>query len=125
MHSFQCPRFYLLGFAFAAIGLGLLVGCGKATTALSAESQTAGQDATEGPEAKDAVAGERSREPQGDQPAATDKQPQARPMDDHPFPRRSPAPALEGGVGWINAAQPVELKELRGKFVLLDFWTYC
>ncbi|MCC7087454.1 MAG: redoxin domain-containing protein [Pirellulales bacterium] len=43
----------------------------------------------------------------------------------HPFPRRVPAPALEGGVEWINAAGPIDLKDLRGKFVLLDFWTYC
>jgi len=43
----------------------------------------------------------------------------------HPFSRRQRAPALEGGVGWLNTATPIDLKELKGKFVLLDFWTYC
>jgi thiol-disulfide isomerase/thioredoxin/outer membrane protein assembly factor BamB len=36
-----------------------------------------------------------------------------------------PAPELEGGVEWLNTARPLTLKELRGKVVLLDFWTYC
>ncbi|MEX2169530.1 MAG: thioredoxin-like domain-containing protein [Pirellulales bacterium] len=44
---------------------------------------------------------------------------------DHPFPRRVPAPELTGGTGWVNAAEPLSLAQLRGKFVLLDFWTYC
>ncbi|HTQ39078.1 MAG TPA: thioredoxin-like domain-containing protein [Pirellulales bacterium] len=44
---------------------------------------------------------------------------------ENPFPNRSPAPALEGGVEWLNTSAPVDLKKLRGKFVLLDFWTYC
>ncbi|NIL98840.1 MAG: redoxin domain-containing protein [Planctomycetales bacterium] len=44
---------------------------------------------------------------------------------DHPFPRRVDAPSLEGGAGWINTAAPLSLRGLRGKFVLLDFWTYC
>ena len=26
---------------------------------------------------------------------------------------------------WLNTAGPLELHDLRGKFVLLDFWTYC
>jgi len=26
---------------------------------------------------------------------------------------------------WLNTAKPLRLEELRGKFVLLDFWTYC
>jgi thiol-disulfide isomerase/thioredoxin len=39
--------------------------------------------------------------------------------------RKLQAPSLDGGVGWINTAGPIELKELHGKFVLLDFWTYC
>ena len=32
---------------------------------------------------------------------------------------------LEGGDGWINTGGPIHLEELRGKIVLLDFWTYC
>ncbi len=40
-------------------------------------------------------------------------------------PRRVRAPSLEGGVGWINTAEPIDLKDLKGKFVVLDFWTYC
>ena len=43
----------------------------------------------------------------------------------HPFPNASPAPSLDGGVGWLNTAGPLDTKDLKGKFVLLDFWTYC
>ena len=42
-----------------------------------------------------------------------------------PFPDAQTAPSLEGGVGWLNVAGPIDLKDLRGKFVVLDFWTYC
>ena len=35
------------------------------------------------------------------------------------------APELEGGVGWFNTDKPIKLEELKGKIVLLDFWTYC
>lgn len=44
---------------------------------------------------------------------------------ENPFPQRFPAPSLDGGVGWLNTSAPIELRELRGKIVLLDFWTYC
>ncbi len=35
------------------------------------------------------------------------------------------APPLSGAGEWMNTAQPLELAALRGKFVVLDFWTYC
>ncbi len=44
---------------------------------------------------------------------------------ENPFSRRYQAPALDGNVEWINTAGPIDLRQLRGKFVLLDFWTYC
>ncbi len=44
---------------------------------------------------------------------------------DHPFPRHVPAPPLVGGTAWLNTDKPVDLGTLRGKFVVLDFWTYC
>ncbi|QNN54253.1 NHL domain-containing thioredoxin family protein [Nocardioides mesophilus] len=34
------------------------------------------------------------------------------------------APELRGR-GWLNTAAPLTLEELRGRFTLLDFWTFC
>ena len=32
---------------------------------------------------------------------------------------------LDGGTGWINTAGPIHAADLKGKIVVLDFWTYC
>ena len=40
-----------------------------------------------------------------------------------PFARRLPVHPFPPNLDWINVARPIELRELRGKFVLLDFWT--
>ncbi len=42
-----------------------------------------------------------------------------------PFARRVPVPPLPTDMAWLNTAKPLTLQQLRGKFVLLDFWTYC
>ena len=34
------------------------------------------------------------------------------------------APELAGGRGWLNTERPLSLAALKGKVVLLDFWTY-
>ncbi len=44
-----------------------------------------------------------------------------------PFPRavKVPEGILEGGTEWLNTSHPIDLKDLKGKIVVLDFWTYC
>jgi cytochrome c biogenesis protein CcdA/thiol-disulfide isomerase/thioredoxin len=39
------------------------------------------------------------------------------------LPDEGPMPDLTGAVGWINSG-PLDLKALRGKVVVIDFWTY-
>ncbi len=58
-------------------------------------------------------------------PAAQDAAGDEEAPAENPFQRRIPCPDLTGGIDWINTAGPLELKDLRGKFVILDFWTYC
>ena len=35
------------------------------------------------------------------------------------------APDFPDGMEWLNTERPVSLADLRGKVVVLDFWTYC
>ncbi|MCH8830870.1 MAG: redoxin domain-containing protein, partial [Planctomycetes bacterium] len=43
----------------------------------------------------------------------------------NPFPNRVKAPSLDGGTEWLNTSGEITMKDLRGKIVILDFWTYC
>jgi len=35
------------------------------------------------------------------------------------------APDFDGGVAWFNTDKPIKIADLKGKIVLLDFWTFC
>ena len=35
------------------------------------------------------------------------------------------APEFPQGLEWVNTDRPLTMQELRGKIVILDFWTYC
>ena len=35
------------------------------------------------------------------------------------------APDFPANVEWINTDRPLTMADLRGKLVILDFWTYC
>jgi len=63
--------------------------------------------------------------------AADEPQPQAPPGNadapENPFPKavQVPEDILDGGAEWLNTARPLTVPDLKGKIVLLDFWTYC
>ncbi len=72
-------------------------------------------------------------EPAAARPRATSSAPTARvaakaadgqEASDNPFKQRVKAPSLSGG-DWINTGGPLDVQDLRGKIVILDFWTYC
>ncbi len=55
-----------------------------------------------------------------DQPAAANQEPI-----ENPFARRISIPDFPKGMQWLNTSKPLTKEDLKGKFVVLDFWTYC
>ncbi len=35
------------------------------------------------------------------------------------------APEFPMNMEWLNTKKPLSMEDLRGKLVVLDFWTYC
>ena len=46
-------------------------------------------------------------------------------MEPRSFVGSADAPDFPTGLEWLNCAVPIGLRDLSGKLVLLDFWTYC
>ncbi len=43
----------------------------------------------------------------------------------NPFRNRTDFPEFPKGLDWLNSKKPLTKKDLKGKIVILDFWTYC
>ncbi len=56
--------------------------------------------------------------------AAAGDQPEETPADIPSFAGTDPAPEFPTGLDWINVDGELSLEQLRGRVVLLDFWTY-
>ena len=41
------------------------------------------------------------------------------------YPGKVNAPDFPAGLDWLNVDRPLKIADLRGKLVILDFWTYC
>ena len=46
-------------------------------------------------------------------------------MSSRQFTGKLAAPEFPRGLEWINSDRPLPMQELRGKIIILDFWTYC
>ena len=73
------------------------------------------------------IAGAKSVQLNADEKTAGKDPAQAAGAPQNPFPEAVMVPEgiLEGGTEWLNTEHPIDLKDLRGKIVVLDFWTYC
>ncbi len=72
-----------------------------------------------------AAANQEAAEPaaeQAAQPQPADNPPPGK--DVNPFPRRGDVEEFPKDLIWLNS-RPLTKADLKGKFVLLDFWTYC
>jgi hypothetical protein len=46
-------------------------------------------------------------------------------MSSRQFDGQLAAPEFPPELEWLNSDRPLTMKELQGKIVILDFWTYC
>ena len=107
--SFKSFLFRGFSVALLAISPAMMLSC----SAQAEESQTETK--------KEATSDEKKSDDKTttDKPVADDDAPA------NPFPGRFDAPSFDGGNGWLNTSGEIDIKDLRGKIVLLDFWTYC
>ena len=46
-------------------------------------------------------------------------------MNSRQFAGKLAAPEFPSKLEWVNTERPLTMQELRGRIVILDFWTYC
>jgi hypothetical protein len=47
------------------------------------------------------------------------------PVPPQTFTGKVSAPEFPSDLDWLNTTRPLTLQDVRGKLVLLDFWTFC
>lgn len=122
----------------------LAAACNSTAPAVSQPASEAGQPASLGdveahPEAvvgqADEATAETDSEPaqppaetavEKGEPADFTRDPEepVRPSPKHSYAGKVPAPDFPPGLDWLNTDRPLSLEQLKGKIVLLDFWTY-
>lgn len=112
---------------WAWIGAGLLLLTGAAVLWWQGQSAVQTAMADENTNNENAAGESGQSKPAADgKPAET---PEAAPAGKVEYPRpqriKLPAGVFDGATGWLNTSGPIELEDLRGKIVLVDFWTYC
>ena len=150
MFARRYSSFSLFALAGAVAGLALSAGCMEradivAKPVVVAQVAAAGEKgepvkaAANEKKAAKAPAPEKEAEktPAAEDPKPAPKEPQkpaakedandeAKPLKPaNPFRRRLDMPDFPKGLDWLNVKQPLTKQDLKGKFVLLDFWTYC
>ena len=80
-------------------------------------------------QAVDPFLGTDDEKPEAEKPEAKPEKPKKGEDDEveYPLKNRLPIPEniFDGGKGWLNTSGDIRLKDLKGKVVVLDFWTYC
>lgn len=105
---------------FGALLTLSLAACGAQQNAQPLQqSEQAGTGISE----RQVVASEATLSPTNKPPATVHAEPTPLPPTAVPLPDGPIAPELEGGGAWINS-EPLTLVGLRGKVVLVNFWTY-
>src|SRR5262249_9130452 len=57
----------------------------------------------------------------------SDAKPETPAAEESPFRQVTKVPqnVFSGGKEWLNASGPITPRDLKGKIVIVDFWTYC
>ncbi len=151
--KFARPLPHHILFAGAAC-LGLFSGCFQQTEVankpvvavqLTAASEEKGKEPAKAPKSDEAKAKEKAeaepkeelkveesavKEVETEKPAATedkkDEGEERKPIRKaNPFRNRTDLPEFPKGMDWLNSKKPLTKQDLKGKIVILDFWTYC
>jgi DNA-binding beta-propeller fold protein YncE len=74
---------------------------------------------------RDALAQEKTPSDKKPKPEKEAKPSKQADDDQNPFAKRIDVPEFPERLEWLNTGRPLTKKDLKGKFVILDFWTYC